>query len=96
MTALVATERPAADAAYANIVINERRFRDAKPINFGKASPQQLAVHGVDVSRWQGDIDWAEAARAGRQLRLHQGDRRRRPSRPDVQEELEATPRRPG
>ena len=59
MTALVAPERPkAADAAYANIVINERRFRDAKPINFGKASPKQLAVHGVDISRWQGDIDW--------------------------------------
>ncbi|MBU0582921.1 MAG: glycoside hydrolase family 25 protein [Alphaproteobacteria bacterium] len=57
--ALVATERPvAAEAAYANIVINERRFRDAKPINFGKASPKQLAVHGVDISRWQGDIDW--------------------------------------
>ena len=33
-------------------------FRDAKPINFGKASPRKLAVHGVDVSRWQGDIDW--------------------------------------
>jgi len=61
MAALVAPERPqAADAAYANIVINERRFRDAKPINFGKASPKQLAVHGVDISRWQGDIDWAK------------------------------------
>jgi len=34
------------------------RFRDAKPINFGKSSPKQLAVHGVDVSRWQGEIDW--------------------------------------
>ncbi len=33
-------------------------FRDAKPINFGKISPRKLAVHGVDVSRWQGDIDW--------------------------------------
>ena len=57
--ALVAPERPlAAEAAYANIIINERRFRDAKPINFGKSSPKQLAVHGVDISRWQGDIDW--------------------------------------
>ncbi len=59
--ALVAPEKAkAADAAYANIVINERRFRDAKPINFGKSSPKQLAVHGVDISRWQGDIDWAK------------------------------------
>jgi lysozyme len=39
-------------------VIQERRFRDAKPINFGRRSPRHLAVHGVDVSRWQGDIDW--------------------------------------
>jgi len=38
--------------------IHRRRFRDAKPINFGSASPKKLAVHGVDVSRWQGDIDW--------------------------------------
>lgn len=35
------------------------RFRDAKPINFGRSSPRKLAVHGVDVSRWQGEIDWA-------------------------------------
>ncbi|RWX81719.1 glycosyl hydrolase [Neorhizobium lilium] len=34
------------------------RFRDAKPMNFGRVSPRSLAVHGVDVSRWQGDIDW--------------------------------------
>ena len=34
------------------------RFRDAKLINFGRSSPRKLAVHGVDVSRWQGDIDW--------------------------------------
>ena len=61
IAALVGPEQPkAAEAAYANIVINERRFRDAKPINFGKASPKQLAVHGVDISRWQGDIDWAK------------------------------------
>lgn len=40
-------------------------FRDAKPINFGKASPRQFAVHGVDVSRWQGDIDWAKLRTQG-------------------------------
>lgn len=38
--------------------IYSHRFRDAKPINFGRSSPKKLAVHGVDVSRWQGDIDW--------------------------------------
>lgn len=39
--------------------VYSQRFRDAKPINFGKASPRNHAVHGVDVSRWQADIDWA-------------------------------------
>jgi lysozyme len=38
--------------------IYSHRFRDAKPINFGRASPRVFAVHGVDVSRWQGEIDW--------------------------------------
>ncbi len=41
------------------------RFRDAKPINFGKSSPRKMAVHGVDISRWQGDIDWAKLRTQG-------------------------------
>lgn len=40
-------------------------FRDAKPINFGKASPRHLAVHGVDVSRWQGDVNWGKLRAQG-------------------------------
>lgn len=57
--ALVAPLNPLSGAIPAIAgVIHERRFRDAKPINFGSASPKKLAVHGVDVSRWQGDIDW--------------------------------------
>lgn len=42
-----------------------QRFRDAKPINFGKIAPKHFAVHGVDVSRWQGDIDWETLRRHG-------------------------------
>lgn len=38
--------------------VYRRRFRDAKPINFGRSTPKDHAVHGVDVSRWQGSIDW--------------------------------------
>jgi lysozyme len=41
------------------------RFRDAKPINFGRVSPRKLAVHGVDVSRWQGNIDWLKLRTQG-------------------------------
>lgn len=45
--------------------IYSHRFRDAKPINFGRSSPRKLAVHGVDVSRWQGDIDWVKLRTQG-------------------------------
>ncbi|QRM55929.1 GH25 family lysozyme [Sinorhizobium sp. BG8] len=41
------------------------RFRDAHPINFGSRSPRKLAVHGVDVSRWQAEIDWAKLRTQG-------------------------------
>lgn len=45
--------------------VSRHRFRDAKPINFGKASPRQMEVHGVDVSRWQGNIDWVKLRSQG-------------------------------
>ncbi|CAN7597748.1 GH25 family lysozyme [Pararhizobium sp. LjRoot235] len=45
--------------------IYSRQFRDAKPINFGSRSPRKLAVHGVDISRWQGEIDWARLRMQG-------------------------------
>ncbi|MDR6818052.1 lysozyme [Neorhizobium sp. 2083] len=45
--------------------IYSRQFRDAKPINFGRVSPRSYAVHGVDVSRWQGDIDWPKLRTQG-------------------------------
>ncbi len=45
--------------------IYSHRFRDAKPINFGRSSPRKHAVHGVDVSRWQGDIDWPKLRTQG-------------------------------
>jgi len=54
------TARPEAAASTPGMTrkIYRSRFGDAKPINFGRVTPQQHAVHGVDVSRWQGDIDW--------------------------------------
>ncbi|ASY66681.1 Phage lysin, glycosyl hydrolase, family 25 (plasmid) [Sinorhizobium sojae CCBAU 05684] len=62
--AFVAPENPASGAAPRTHVYGHR-FRDAKPINFGRRSPHKLAVHGVDVSRWQGDIDWAKLRTQG-------------------------------
>jgi lysozyme len=58
----VAFLTPAAPAIHpsprSRMRVYSHRFRDARPISFGSASPRKLAVHGVDVSRWQGDIDW--------------------------------------
>lgn len=45
--------------------VQRQRFRDAKPINFGSRKPAHYPVHGVDVSRWQGDIDWAKLRSQG-------------------------------
>jgi lysozyme len=54
-----------ATAPHVRSRVYSSRFRDAKPINFGKASPHKHAVHGVDVSRWQGDIDWPKLKTEG-------------------------------
>jgi lysozyme len=64
MLAAIPMAKPSAPSARRGVV-HERRFRDAHPINFGKRSPKHLAVHGVDVSRWQGDIDWDKLRRQG-------------------------------
>jgi lysozyme len=38
--------------------VTRAKFRDAKPVKFSGGSPKPFQVHGVDVSRWQGRIDW--------------------------------------
>lgn len=40
-------------------------FDDRDPVDFGRDAPRRLPVHGIDVSRFQGRIDWRAAARAG-------------------------------
>lgn len=41
------------------------RYGDNKPVDFGERHPDRYPVHGIDVSKWQGDINWAEVRRAG-------------------------------
>ncbi|RCS22982.1 glycosyl hydrolase [Phyllobacterium salinisoli] len=62
--ALVVPAEPSAKT-FSRGKVYSHRFRDAKPINFGRASPKTLAVHGVDVSRWQGEIDWEKLRTQG-------------------------------
>ncbi|PSM20295.1 MULTISPECIES: GH25 family lysozyme [Nitratireductor] len=60
--ALIAPAKPASRPTppAAGRKVMRQRFGDAHPINFGKVTPDDHAVHGVDVSRWQGDIDWVK------------------------------------
>ncbi|MCR5859615.1 glycoside hydrolase family 25 protein [Mesorhizobium sp. J428] len=64
--ALVTPPKPTArPEARSYGAVQRQRFRDAKPINFGKRKPADYAVHGVDVSRWQGEIDWVKLRSQG-------------------------------
>ncbi|MGF0538600.1 glycoside hydrolase family 25 protein [Agrobacterium sp. ES01] len=41
------------------------RFGDKDPQDFGKKTPYRHQVHGIDVSKWNGDIDWTTVRRSG-------------------------------
>ena len=40
-------------------------FRDRDPVDWGGPGPGAYPIHGVDLSRWQGQLDWPAARRAG-------------------------------
>ncbi len=40
-------------------------FSDRDPVDFGHRAPHRHPVHGIDVSRFQGKIDWRAARKAG-------------------------------
>ena len=63
--AMLLPDNPAGNAPRSRSRVYSQNFRDAHPINFGKVKPKHYAVHGVDVSRWQGDIDWAKLRTQG-------------------------------
>lgn len=41
------------------------RFGDSDPHDWQGRSPRSYPIHGIDVSRWQGEIDWRRARRNG-------------------------------
>ena len=45
--------------------IAKPRFGDNDPVNFGQRHPQLHDVHGIDVSKWNGEIDWPAARKSG-------------------------------
>ena len=47
------------------VAVSAPRFGDYKPHPWDSRAPYSHQVHGVDVSRWQGDIDWPKVAGDG-------------------------------
>ena len=41
------------------------RFADKDPQDFGARTPHRHEVHGIDVSKWNGDIDWHSVKKSG-------------------------------
>jgi len=41
------------------------RFADKEPQDFGPNNPHRHKVHGIDISKWQGDIDWRKVKASG-------------------------------
>lgn len=41
------------------------KFGDGDPHDWTGRTPRSYPIHGIDISRWQGEIDWPQARRSG-------------------------------
>lgn len=41
------------------------RFQDTDPQHFDGKTPHRHQVHGIDVSKWNGDVDWRQVKKSG-------------------------------
>lgn len=41
------------------------KFHDTDPHDFGPSNPQRHPIHGIDVSKWNGDINWQKVKASG-------------------------------
>lgn len=48
-----------------SVAVQNPRFGDSDPVDWAGQTPWQYPVHGIDVSKYQGDIDWQKARTAG-------------------------------
>jgi lysozyme len=60
LAACGARHRPAAEGA-PPVAVAAPRFTDADPTDWPGRSPATYPVHGIDISRWQGAVDWPTA-----------------------------------
>ena len=44
--------------AFSTASLPKTRFSDTKPQDFGRDHPDRHPIHGIDISKYQGDIDW--------------------------------------
>ncbi len=56
---------PSDNTSGRTVVKTYPRFADSAPHDWARRTPWSYPVHGIDVSRWQGDIDWRRVHRAG-------------------------------
>ncbi|MFN3937857.1 MAG: GH25 family lysozyme [Gemmobacter sp.] len=56
--------QPAPPRPAAPVTFTAPQFGDYKPVDWPGRRPTDYAIHGLDVSRWQPEIDW-RAAQAG-------------------------------
>ena len=45
--------------------IAQPRFKDTDPVDFGARHPHRHDIHGIDVSKWNGEIDWRAVKSSG-------------------------------
>lgn len=57
-------EQPS-QGAVATAMVHAPRFSDAKPHPWEGRAPDAYAVHGIDAARFQKEVDWQAAQRAG-------------------------------
>lgn len=51
--------------ALSTAALPKTRFADTKPQDFGRDHPERHPIHGIDISKWQGDIDWKAVKSSG-------------------------------
>jgi len=48
-----------------SLAVKNPRFGDSDPVTWETRKPWYYPVHGIDVSKWQGDINWPTTKRGG-------------------------------
>jgi len=48
-----------------SLAVQNPKFGDADPVDWPTHTPWQYPVHGIDISKYQGDIDWRTTKRGG-------------------------------